>query len=78
MSDASDDVRARLVDVVRRLLSGEYASGDDLDRDLDEFLDGVPDPNAANLIFYSHMEFDHEPTAEEVVDRALSYRPIQL
>ncbi len=35
----------------------------------------VPDPNVSNLIYYPPDS--NELTAEEVVDRALSYKPIQ-
>lgn len=36
------------------------------------FKDNVSHPSPANLIYHEDL------TAEEVVDRALSYRPIQL
>jgi hypothetical protein len=31
-----------------------------------------------NLIFYWADEFEHQPSPEEIVDRALAYRAIQL
>jgi hypothetical protein len=41
------------------------------------FVAHVPHPEADDLIFYPDRHFGHEPTAEEVVDRALSYRPVE-
>jgi hypothetical protein len=78
MNEASDRMKEHLIEVVRRLMSGQYATDDELDRDMAEFADSVPHPRASDLIFYWNSEFDHEPTAEEVVDRALRYRAIQL
>ena len=49
------------------------------------FSDNVPHPKGANLFYYpenynarKHNIADYNPTVEEVVDKALSYRPIQL
>jgi hypothetical protein len=78
MNDVPDGRRERLIQVVRRLMSGQYASEEEGDRDMEEFVGGVPHPRASDLIFYWHTEFDHEPSVEEVVDRALSYRAVQL
>lgn len=39
------------------------------------FLDNIPSPNASDLFF--SLEYDRL-TAEEIVERALSYRPFQL
>ena len=45
---------------------------------MDEFEANVPHPEASDLIFYPDRYFADEPTAEQVVDCALSYRPLQL
>lgn len=49
------------------------------------FSDNVPHPKGANLFYYpenynarKHNIADYNPTVEEVVDKALSYKPIQL
>lgn len=49
------------------------------------FSNNVPHPNGANLFFYpenynarKHNLADYNPSVEEVVDKALSYKPIQL
>lgn len=70
--------RERLVGLARKLAAGQYENDADLDRDMAEFAAGVPHPRPADLIYYWDDEFDHEPTAEEIVDRALSYRPMEL
>jgi Colicin immunity protein / pyocin immunity protein len=70
--------RESLIEIAERLIGGDYQSDEALDRDMAEFAAAVPHPHASNLIYYWQDEFDHQPTAEEVVDRALNYRPIQL
>jgi hypothetical protein len=64
--------------IVQRLTDGDYSSDEEVDRLVAEFEAGVLDPSAADLIFWSNKHFDHEPAAAEIVDRALSYRPIEL
>jgi hypothetical protein len=61
-----------------RLITGDYRNEDQLERDTVEFTEGLPHPSPLDLIFYWETEFDHEPTAEEVVDRALAYKSIEL
>jgi Colicin immunity protein / pyocin immunity protein len=70
--------RDELVALVRRIMAGEGGSQEEADRLVDLFADNVPHPEAEDLIFYPEPHFGREPTAEEVVDRALSYKPIQL
>jgi hypothetical protein len=70
--------RERLIAIVQRLMDGDYSSEEEVDRLIVELEAEVLDPNAADLIFWSNKHFDHEPTAAEIVDRALSYRPIEL
>ena len=70
--------RDELVGLVRRIMAGEGGSQEEADRLVDLFLENVPHPEADGLIFYPERYFGHEPTAEEVVDAALSYRPIEL
>ncbi len=47
---------------------------------MQRFDDSVAHPEASGLIFWSDRCFDtgHKPTAEEIVDAALAYQPIQL
>jgi hypothetical protein len=59
-------------------MDGHYTSDEEVESLVAEFQSGVPHPVASDLIFHTNKNFDHEPTAAEVVDRALSYRPIGL
>ena len=70
--------RAALIELVGRIVSGDYASEAEVDRLVGEFGAAVPHPRAAGLIFYWEDEFTEEPSPEQIVDRALSYRPIKL
>ncbi len=71
------NMREHLVRLVGRIMAGDYADDAELISLVDECEKAVLRPNAASLIFWSGDEFDHEPTAGEVVDRALAYRPIE-
>lgn len=70
--------RAGLVALAQKLLDGDYDSDVELDDDMAAFKAAVPHPRASDLLYYWQDEFDHEPTAEEVVERALTYRAIEL
>jgi Colicin immunity protein / pyocin immunity protein len=59
-------------------MDGDYSGNEEVDSLVAEFQRGVPDPAGSDLIFRSSNHFDHEPTAAEVVDRALRYRLIEL
>lgn len=72
------DDRDRLVALVERLMAGSYANEVELDRDTAELESSVLHPRALDLIFHWEDEFDREPTSEDVVERALSYRPIEM
>jgi len=73
-----DGDRLELVELVGRIRSGSMESEEEEDRAIAEFASRVPHPRATDLIFHPGLEFDHEPTAEEIVDRALSYRTLEL
>ncbi|GAA0971701.1 MULTISPECIES: bacteriocin immunity protein [Streptomyces violaceusniger group] len=65
--------RDELIDLVERIMAGE---GTESEHDsLVTLLErNVPHPRVLGLIYYS----DPPLTAEEVVDKALAYRPIEL
>ena len=65
--------RDEMIALVDRLQRGE---GDDTQAGewLDQLKQSLPHPRISDLIFYS----DEELTAEEIVDKALAYRPIEL
>lgn len=70
--------RERLIGLVQRIMDGDYSSEEEVHKLVSEFEAAVLHPGASDLIFWPSDEFDHDPTAVEVVDRALSYRAIEL
>ncbi len=78
MTVADDNERQELVDLVKRIRSGSIETEEDEDRAIADFVSRVPHPRSTDLIFHPHLEFDRDPTAEEIVDRALSYRALDL
>lgn len=78
MAQISSEERAELVRLVEFLMSGQGTEEEQADalRDLDG---RIMHPRVSDLIFWPQKEgFDHELTAQEVVDAALAYRPIEL
>ncbi|MBC9934685.1 hypothetical protein [Chitinophaga qingshengii] len=63
--------RDQLIELVKRI-----AAAEDTEQQLDKMLEllekNVPDPEVSNYIFYDEL------SPEEVVDKALAYKPIQL
>lgn len=70
--------RERLIELVQRIMDGDYASEQESDMLIAQFQAAVIHPRASDLIFHPSEGLDHQPTAAEVVDRALSHRPIEL
>lgn len=70
--------REELVAVVRAIMEGSGRDQEQTDALVDRFCAAVPHPAADELIFYPDKHFGREPTPEEVVARALAYRPIEL
>ncbi|OWA21303.1 e9imm peptide [Streptomyces sp. CS057] len=69
--------RAEAVALVQRILDADYASEEALDGWLD-MLDralSCPTGHVSDLIFWPPVE---DPSAVEVVEQALSYRPVAL
>jgi hypothetical protein len=78
MTQISSEERAELVRLVELLMSGQGTEEEQAEalRDLEG---RVLHPRVSALIFWpKHEGFDHELTAQEVVDAALAYRPIEL
>ena len=73
-----DLTREELIDLVERIMNAEGDTQAEADRLVARFEDAVVHPEASGLIFWPDEHFGGEPTAEEVVDRALEYRPIEL
>lgn len=70
--------RAAVTALIARLMAGDYTDGDELDRDSERLRSNVPHPDVLGLIFHPDRYLDEEPTADEVVERALAYRAIEL
>ena len=66
--------KEELIELVKKIQAVE-GSEEEIDGMIDEFLENVPDPNASDYIFEKEYE---DLTPQEIVDKALSYRPIQL
>ncbi|MCC5481241.1 e9imm peptide [Streptomyces barringtoniae] len=69
--------RAEAVALVQRIMQADYASNDEVDGWLDR-LDralACPSGHVSGLIFWPA---ERELSADEVVDQALTYRPITL
>ncbi|MFE9776164.1 e9imm peptide [Streptomyces sp. NPDC005931] len=67
--------RAEAVALVQRIMDADYASDDELDGWLDRLDRALACPSrlVSGLTFWPRQR---ELSAEEVVDRALAYRPI--
>lgn len=65
--------RDELLQMVQQLIDATLP-GDKEDALVEELKNCVPHPRVTDLVYYS----DPELTAEEVVDQALAYRPIEL
>lgn len=76
--------REELIELGYKIVNCE-GSEDEIDELMELFDENVPHPNGANLFFYPENYnarkddiSQYNPTVEEVVDKALSYRAIQL
>jgi hypothetical protein len=65
------NLREELVALVRKIQAAE-GSEQEMDAWIDELQSRVPHPAVTDLICYG----DHEWSAEDIVERALAYRPI--
>ena len=65
--------RTELIAIVRRIMDADGTESE-LDALIDTLDSNVPHPGVTDLIFWS--QDGDEPTAEQVVDAALAYRPI--
>ncbi|MGW7074648.1 bacteriocin immunity protein [Streptomyces sp. NPDC054866] len=65
--------RAELIEIVQKFIDATLPEVEE-DALLEELMVSVPHPRVSDLIFYQ----DPPLTAEQVVDQALAYRPIEL
>lgn len=65
--------RQQLIDLVDKIKLAEV-SEDEITDWMNLLVENVPDPNVAELIFFNDVEL----TSDEVIDKALAYKPILL
>lgn len=65
--------RDELIILVSKIISGE-GSESEIDEMLDLLERNVPDTHVSDLIFWSDIEY----SPEEIVNKAMSYKPIIL
>lgn len=63
--------REELIELVKKIAAVD-GTEEEIGKMVELFEKNVPDPNASNYIFHTNL------SPEEVVDKALAYRPIQL
>ncbi|MFJ3624430.1 bacteriocin immunity protein [Streptomyces iakyrus] len=70
--------REDLVEIVRKFMAAEISEQDE--EEMVELLErSVPHPRVLDLIYHPESEgLTEDATAEQVVDAALAYRPIEL
>ena len=76
--------RDELIELGKKVVDASLPE-EELEKLYQLFSDNVPHPDGANLFFYPENYnarrddlSNYEPSVEEVVDVALSYKPIQL
>lgn len=67
--------KEELIWLAKNIMNAIGKDEEDNNEMLLRFLDNVPNPNASDLFF--SLEYDGL-TAEEIVEKALSYKPFQL
>ena len=64
--------REELIELVKEIQNVKGKTEEQIDNLIDVLEKNVPHPSPSDLIYWDNL------TAEEVVDKALSYKPIQL
>lgn len=67
--------KEELIQLAKNIMNAARKTEEENNEMLLTFLDNVPDPNASDLFF--SLEYAGL-TAEEIVEKALSYKPLQL
>ncbi|MDN3693345.1 hypothetical protein QWZ06_14140 [Chryseobacterium tructae] len=67
--------REELIEIAKKIINMETETDEEEDDLLELFADNVPDPNVTDYFFETEWA---DLTAEEIVDKSLSYKPIQL
>jgi len=76
--DSCNLSREEMITIVRRLCAGE-GTEEEMSQMLNRLSRAKPGVPWSNLIYwpagYPHPSSSHEPTPDEIVDRALAYKP---
>lgn len=64
--------KEELIELVRQIISMENKTEQEIDLLIDQLVSNVPHPGVTDLIYYDDL------TPEEIVEKALSYKPIRL
>lgn len=64
-------LRKELIELIEKIQRSE-GTEEEADNDIDTLCNSVTDPQAANYIFQENL------SAEEIADKILDYKPIQL
>lgn len=67
--------RKELIALAKKIRFAEAETEEEMDYDIELFMRNVPDPQASDYFFNKKFE---GMTLEEIVNKALSYKPIQL
>ena len=65
--------KEQLIQLVERIIKVD-GTEEEIDKMLDKFQNNVPYPEVSDLIFWNEDNL----TPEQIVDKALNYKPIQL
>ncbi len=64
--------RQELIELVEDIINIDGKTEKEIDKLLDLLKHNVPDPNVSDLIYWNDL------TPDQIVDKALSYKPIRL
>ncbi len=64
--------KGELIELVRQIIAIDNKTEKEIDVLTDQLVSNVPHPEVTDLIYYADL------TPEEIVERALSYKPIRL
>lgn len=64
--------KTEIIDLIEQITNCQDKSEEEIDRLIDRLERGVLDPQISDYVFWSDM------TAEQIADKALGYKPIEL
>ena len=64
--------REELVEITKQIINVGNKTEEEIDQLLNVLEKNVPDPEVSDLIYFNEL------SPEQIVDKALSYKPIQL